>query len=150
MNTNENMPSALISRMVASLDLDDFEDTTTGTLVVLDPSTQAPTSSTITLAGPEHQSRKQIDMARTRKIRNAFNSTGKMPVSDPIDDIDDETDYLVASTLGWNLIRAGQPVPFSPAAARALYTDPKRQWLREQVKAALNKTQLFISTSAKP
>ncbi len=149
MNTNENMPSALISRLVSTLDLDAYEDTTTGTLVLVDPSTQAPTSSTITLAGPEHQSRKQLDLARTRKLRAAVSSTGKMPISDPVDDYDDETDYFVAATLGWNLTRSGQPVPFSPDTARAIYTDPKRQWVREQVKAGLGKTALFIKTSAK-
>lgn len=142
-------PSALVSALVGSLDIDDFEDIATGTLTLLNPATQAPTTSTILLASKEHQARKQIDMARTRKLRSAFNQTGKMPVSDPVDDYADETDYLVASTLGWNLTRGGAPLPFSADAARALYTDPKKQWVRAQVVAGINKSELFISSSAK-
>lgn len=146
MNAN---PSELISNLIADLDLDDYEDVGTGTMVLLNPSTQAPTTSTITLASKEHSSRKQMDMARTRKLRGVFNQTGKMPVSDPVDDIADENDYLVASTLGWNLKQGGQPLPFSADAARKLYADPKKQWLRAQVLAALNKSELFIKDSAK-
>lgn len=142
-------PSELLTSLIGSLDLDDYEDISTGTVTLLNPSIQAPTTSTITLASREHQSRKQIDMARTRKLRSAFNQTGKMPVSDPVDDIADETDYLVASTLGWNLTQGGMQLAFSADAARKLYSDPKKQWVRAQVLAAINKTELFISSSAK-
>lgn len=147
---NTANPSALVSSLIASMDLDDYEDVATGTVVLLNPATQAPTTSTITLASREHQSRKQIDMARMRKLRNTFNQTGKVPVSDPVDDVADETDYLVASTLGWNLTQGGVPLLHSADAARKLYADPKKQWLRTQVLAALNKSELFISSSAKP
>lgn len=142
-------PSNLLSSLLATLDLEDYDDVSTGTLTVLNPETQAPTTSKITLASREHQSRKQIDLARTRKLRNAFNQTGKVPVSDPVEDYEDETDYLVASTLGWSLAKGGQPLEFSPAAARQLYTDPKKHWLRAQVVAALNKDSLFIKDSGK-
>lgn len=142
-------PSALVSGLISSLDIDDFDDVSTGTVVLLNPATQAPTTSTVTLASREHPARKQIDLARTRKLRNAFNQTGKMPVSDPVDDVADETDYLVASTLDWNITQGGALLPFSADAARKLYTDPKKQWLRAQVLAALNKSELFISSSAK-
>ena len=54
-------------------------------------------------------------------------------MSDPEDDEADQVDMLVSCTLGWT----GAAVPFSPQAARALYTDPKRRWLRDQVQAAL-------------
>jgi hypothetical protein len=146
---NAATPSNLLSRLVTTLDLDDYEDIATGTLVLLNPKTQEPTATTITLASKDHPARKQIDMARTRKLRSAFNATGKMPVSDPVDDQDDETDYLVASTVGWNITQGGQPVPFSAEAARRLYTDPKKQWLRAQVLAGINKSELFIASSAK-
>jgi hypothetical protein len=142
-------PSNLLNRLVSTLDLDDFQDVATGTLVLLNPKTQEPTSSTITLASKDHPARKQIDMTRTRKLRSAFNATGKMPVSDPVDDQEDETEYLVASTLGWNITQGGQPLPFSQEAARRLYTDATKQWLRAQVLAGINKTELFINSSAK-
>lgn len=146
---NNNNPSNLVSNLIASLDLDDYEDIPTGTLVLLDPKTQEPTTSFITLASAEHESRKRIDLARTRKLRGEYSQTGKMPRTDPVDDIADETDYLVASTLDWNLTKGGAPLPFSAGAARELYTDPKKQWLRAQALAGLNKTALFIKNSAK-
>jgi hypothetical protein len=147
---NTATPSNLVSQLIGTLDIDDFEDISTGVLTLLNPVTQAPTTSTITLASKEHQTRKQIDMARTRKLRSAFNQTGKMPVSDPVDDFDDETDYLVASTVGWNITQGGVPLPFSENAARHLYSNPKKQWVRTQVAAGINKAELFISSSAKP
>ncbi|MYM31484.1 hypothetical protein GTP58_24425 [Duganella sp. CY15W] len=142
-------PSTLISNLIASLDLNDYEDIPTGKLVLLDPKTKAPTSSFIELASPEHESRKRIDLARTRRLRAEFANNGKIQQTDPIDDFNEETDYLVAATLGWNLTQGGQPLSFSASAARTLYEDPKKKWLRAQALDGLNKTQLFIKDSAK-
>ena len=55
----------------------------------------------------------------------------------------------MASVLSWNVTRGGVPVEFSPANVRALLTDPKKQWVRGQVRAGINKTELFIADSAK-
>lgn len=148
-NMNNVDPSPLLSKLIATLDLDDFEDMPTGVLTLTDPRTEAPTSSTITLASPEHESRKRIDLARTRRLRAEYAQKGKLSSTDPVDDVAEETDYLVAATLGWNLTQRGEPLPFSPEAARKLYTDPKKGWLRAQVVAGLNKNQLFIKASAK-
>ena len=142
-------PSNLLYKLVDSLDIDAFEDVAVGKLVLNNPQTGAPTSSVIELASPEHESRKRIDLARTRRLRAEFANNGKLNATDPLDDIEEETDYLVASTLGWNLTRAGAPIEFSAQAARALYTDPKKQWLRAQVLAGIRKTELFIKDSAK-
>lgn len=142
-------PSELLTGMIATLDIGDFEDVPSGTLVILHPKTQAPTPNKLFLAGPEHADRKKIDMARTRKIRSEFAATGKMPVTDPIEEYEEQTDYLVTSTTGWELTLNGQPMEFSQAAARTLYTDPKRQWLRRQALVGLQKTEIFISASAK-
>lgn len=143
------IPSALVSELIGTLDIDDFEDVLTGVVNLVNPKTLAPTTSSVTLASKDHMARKRIDMARTRKLRTAFNQSGKLPVTDPVDDIDEETDYLVASTLGWNLTQSGKPLEFSPEAARKVYTDPKKQWIRSQVLAALNKSELFIANSVK-
>jgi len=144
--TNE---STLMNKLIASLDLDDFEDMPTGRLTLLNPKTKEPTSSYVELASPEHEIRKRLDMKRTREVRAQFQATGKMPTSDPVDEIEDETDYLVATTLGWNVVQGGQPVELTPANARALYTDPKKKWFRDQVLAGLAKAELFIKPSAK-
>jgi len=146
---NQPQLSDLAFKLITDLDIDAYEDIAVGRLVLLDPKTKAPTSSHIDLASPEHEARKRIDLTRTRKLRAEFSNTGKVPASDPVDDIADETEYLVASTLGWSLTAGGAPLPFSADAARRLYTDPKKQWLRAQVLAGLNKTELFIKDSAK-
>ena len=136
--------------LINDLDIDDFEDLETGVYTLVNPQTNEPTNSTITLASKEHPSRKKIDLAKTRKLRAAFlKSGGKGLNTDPLDDIDEETDYLVGVTLGWNLTQGGKPLTFSADAAKSLYTDPKKQWIRAQVLDALNKNEVFIKASAK-
>ena len=142
-------PSPLLNKLVANLDIDAFDDVPSGKLVLQNPKTKEPTNTWIELASPEHESRKRIDLARTRKLRAEFAATGKMPASDPLEDHDDETEYLVAACLGWNVTRAGQPLECTPANVRALLTDPKKQWIRQQVRTGINKTELFIADSAK-
>lgn len=129
----------------AAFDFNSIEDVPTGTYRIKDQ-TGAPTLMVVTLAGPEHPDRKRRLFARQRRLRAALAKTGKMPVSDPEDDEADELDDLVVSTLGWE----GAAVPFSPAAARALYADPKRRWLRDQVLSALQERELFTRSSARP
>lgn len=147
---NAAQPSELLDQLVTSLDLDDYEDVPDGELTLLDPKTQAPTTSRIQLAGKEHPLRKRLDMQRTRRLRAAVAATGKIPNTDPLDDYGDETDYLVAVTLGWNLMQGGQAIECSDANKRRVYEDPKRQWLRGQVITGLAKSELFIASSAKP
>lgn len=121
-----------------------FEDTPTGKLVIKNPLTGAPTGMVITLAGPEHPDRKKRLFNRQRRLRAALAKTGKMPVTDPVDDAAEELDDLVAATLGWE----GAVVPYSADVARTWYSDPKRRWLCDQVKTALEERELFTRSSA--
>ena len=146
---NTSQPCGLLTNLVSNLDIYEYDDVLTGKLFLVDPRTKEPTSTYIELASPEHESRKRIDLSRTRKLRAEYAATGKMPSSDPLEDIEDETDYLVASCLSWNVTRGGQPVEFSPANVRQLLTDPKKQWVRTQVRGGVHKTELFIADSAK-
>jgi hypothetical protein len=149
MNTNTAQPSDLLNKLVDSLDIDAFDDVRSGKLILVNPKTKEPTSTYVELASPEHESRKRIDLTRTRKLRAEFAATGKMPSSDPLEDLEDELDYLVASVLSWNIARGGQPVECTPANVRALLADPTKQWVRAQVRAGIHKTELFIADSAK-
>lgn len=124
-------------------DFASIEETTTGEHRVRTPAGE-PTPMVITLAGPEHPERKRRLLAKQRRLRAQLSKTGKMPISDPADDEADELDELVACTLGWD----GAAVPYSTEAARALYSDPKRRWLRDQVAAALQERELFTRSSA--
>lgn len=135
--------------LINALDIDSFEDQETGVLTLINPLTQEPTNATITLASKEHPSRKKIDLAKARKLRAAYVKNGKLPNTDPLEEIDEETDYLVSVTLGWNLVQGGKELAFTPESARTLYTDPKKQWIRAQVLDALNKNDLFIKSSVK-
>lgn len=120
-----------------------IEDVPTGTLRVRDQA-GAPTAMVITLAGPEHPDRKKRLHSRQRRMRAVLSKTGKLPMSDPEDDEADELDDLVACTLGWT----GCSLPYSPQAARSLYADTKRSWLRTQVKTALEERELFTLACA--
>ena len=53
-------------------------------------------------------------------------------------------ELMVASTLGWT----GAATPYTTDAARALYSDPKRRWLCDQVRQALDERELFMRSSA--
>lgn len=135
--------------MSTSIDIAQFEDALSADLRVRDPETGAPTDTTITLAGPEHPQRRRITFDRQRRMRAQIQKTGKLQLADPEDDELDETEMLAACTLGWSgLVSNGQPLPFSAEAARALYADAKRRWLRAQVKVALDERELFIKRSA--
>lgn len=129
----------------ATADLFDFRtvsDVSSGEMTVKLPGGQ-PTSMVITLAGPESPDRKARAFALMRRKRAEMKRTGEMPLADPEDDYRDETAELVSSTLGWT----GSAVPYSPAAAQALYADPARAWLRLQVREALARRELFTQRS---
>jgi hypothetical protein len=120
-----------------------FEDTTTADVRIKNPATGAPTPMVVTLAGPEHPDRKRISFAKQRRMRAGLAKTGKLQVGDPEEDEAEELDMLIACTLGWQ----GAPVAYSPKAARELYSDPKRRWLRDQVQTALQERELFTRAS---
>ena len=120
-------------------DLDAYEDVTSAEVRIKDPTTGAHTPMVVRLAGPEHAERKRLTFARHRRMRGALAKTGRVPVSDPEDDEADDLDMLVACTLGWS----GASVDYTPDAARRLYSDPKRRWVRDQVAAALQERELF-------
>lgn len=132
-----------------ALELDTLEQATVGVVVLKHPVSGQATRATVSIAGPEHPARKAAIFARMRARRAEMERAGKLSVSDPADDEQDEIALLVVCTLGWaNLSVAGVPLAYSVEAARALYADPKRAWLRDQVKAALDERALFFGACA--
>lgn len=129
-------------------DVADYEDVTSADVTIKDPSTGAPTALVITLAGPEHPARKKLSFDKQRRMRAQLQKTGKLQLGDPEEDEAEELEQLAAFTLGWRGLRSGgADVPFSAEAARTLYASPKRRWLRDQVKAALDEREHFIRRS---
>jgi hypothetical protein len=131
-------------------DLDEYEDVELGEVVVKDPMTGNSTGVVFTLAGPEHPARRKLRMAAQRRIQRALEKTGRIVTRDPEEQEEDETELLVAATLGWKgLASGGKPLPFSREAAHKVYTDPKRRWLRDQIKTALEERERFMQRSAR-
>ncbi len=132
-----------------TFDLDSAIQLDSATLELVHPATGAPLNVFFDLAGPEHEVRKQRLFALMRRRRAEFEKQGKLLTSDPADDAVDELDMLAACTLGWhNVIAGGTTVVFSADACRKLYGDKQRAWIRDQVKAALDRRELFIGDSA--
>lgn len=121
-----------------------IEDVPSAECTIKDPTTGAPTTMVITLAGPEHPDRKRRMFARQRRVRAEIAQHQRLPVVDPEEEEADEIEELVACTLGWK----GAPMPYSPETARDLYANPKRAWLRLQVRAFLDRREAFTRSSA--
>lgn len=104
------------------------------------------------LAGPNHPKRKDRERRQLARSLREFNRSGKRTVEDDPDElVEQQTERLVACTLGWsNLSIDGAPFPYSEANARALYQDPRFEWVRGQVSAALNEIGNFIPGSSRP
>lgn len=127
-------------------DISAYEDVQTGTVIIRDPLTNAPTPLAIELAGPEHPKRRKDDFNRARRLRQDIMKTGKVQLDDPEEEELAKTEKLADYTIGWTV--NGQAMPFSREAALALYSDPKRRWLRSQVATALDERERFIKRSA--
>lgn len=129
-------------------DLMSFEDVQSADVRIKAPDTGAPTPLVISLAGPEHPKRRKIQLDRQRRLRAQLQRTGKVQLGDPVEDEQEEAELLADCTLGWTgMVAGGKVVEFSRAKALEIYTDPRRQWLRAQVKAALDDREAFIRRS---
>lgn len=125
-------------------DLDSVEDVECAEVRIKHPNTGEPTPMIVILAGPSHPDRKALEMSVKRRAIRQYEQHGRMLLTEPEEQEAEETDRLVAYTIGWK----GANVPFSKDAARKLYTDPKKRWLRQQVITAANKAELFTRDSA--
>ena len=115
---------------------------------ILHPITGEGLGAFVTLAGPEHPDRKSLEFARQRKVRAEVQRSGKYDIPEPEDYAEDQTEKLVACTLGWReFARDGQPIDFSKAEARAMFGSAGMTWMRDQLLAALEQRTRFIKTS---
>jgi hypothetical protein len=132
-----------------SLDLDQVADQTSAEYTILHPITGAATPAKLLLAGPEHEVRRQAVFTRMRARQAEVERNGRLLMPDPEADEADRTALVAACTLGWTgLVERGEVLVFTVDAARKLYADPKKRWLRDQVLHALDQRELFIGGSA--
>jgi hypothetical protein len=131
-----------------TFDVSSYEDLPTAEFEVKDPVTGGSTPIVIKIGGPEFAPRKRIVQDRVKRMTDRASKMGRVTAPSAEENEETETDILVAATLGWRgLAYEGKPLEFSAEAARTLYTDPKRRWLRDQVKSALDDKDLFIKRS---
>ena len=133
-----------------SFQLTQIADTPSAEVELKDPETGAPMGVFFLLAGPEHELRREQDFARQRKLRAHFSKTGRMQLADPAEEEQDNIAALVSATLGWRNVKdvSGAEVPWSSAAATALFNAPEVGWMRAQLLAAMNERERFIKRSA--
>lgn len=143
MDTSLTIAQQLIA---VGFDISAYEDAHSGMVIIKDPMTGAPTPLAIELAGPEHPARRKDDFNRARRMRQDIMKTGKVQLDDPEEEEEAKTQKLAEYSLSATV--NGQPVPFSREQALALYSDPKRRWLRAQVATALDERERFIKRSA--
>ena len=125
-------------------DLMSFEDVQSADVRIKAPDTGAPTPLVISLAGPEHPKRRKIQLDRQRRLRAAAahrQSPARRPRRRRAGG------GRAAGRLHPGVDRHGgqrQVVEFSRAKALEIYTDPRRQWLRAQVKTALDDREVLF------
>jgi hypothetical protein len=107
-----------------------------------------------TFAGPEHPIRKQRALARTRKVRKAYEKTQRLELGDPEDDEEKLVSDMVAATLGWRcsdgpyIVINGEQIVYSAETCRRLYTDAKLAWIRRWALGKLENVDVFIKASS--
>jgi hypothetical protein len=146
----DNLTSRLVSSITEDkpFTLDDYEDVQTAEIELKHPISGGQTGMIFEIAGPEHPARKRLVQARQRRMRNELQKSGQIKLNDPTEDDQDELELLIACTLGWrNIITRDSTIEFTPENVVALYSDPKKHWVRTQIRAKLDEVELFIRRS---
>ena len=131
------------------LDINAITQTDSAEIQIVHPVTRAPLGASVTLAGPEHPLRKQIRFRLQRRVRAELARAGRAALPDPEEQDEENIQLLAQCTLGWKGIAdEGVEIPFSEAAAAALYARPEMVWLRDQLVVALDERENFIKGSA--
>lgn len=130
--------------MTQELDVFSFRETDTARLYIKNPRTGIETATYVDLLGESHDTRAKLNAARSKALRDAYAATGSAPDKTDKERYDDDTEYLIEITAGWNIKRAGVDLPLTKETARQVYCDKSMNWLREQVKDGLKNSRLFI------
>jgi hypothetical protein len=125
------------------MDLKNFELQDVGEIRITD-SNGDPTNVVWKIAGPAHPMRVEFERKQASRGLREFNRAGKAVLSEDPDKLfDQETDRLVALSLGWDGIENnGEAVPFSPDMARQLLSN-RALVFRIQVSVGLGKIENF-------
>jgi hypothetical protein len=124
---------------------------------IVDPVTGDELGGVIILAGPIHPKRREATLERKKKARASLaRNRGADPWkaflnADLDEETHEETEFMVACTIGWRDIEedAGKPLEFSADAARKLYSAEQYNWLRVQVAAKLAVDENFTRNTSR-
>jgi hypothetical protein len=124
-------------------------DTQSADITIKDPAT-GKRLATVTIAGPEHPKRKAIEFSKQRRMITALARTGKIEITDPVEQEQDKIDLLVACTLAWADIAdaGGEPILCTAENARKLYSAEGHGWLRKVLYDAMDERDRFIDSFA--
>jgi hypothetical protein len=131
----------------------DFEDVASAEFKLIAPNEKV-VLGVFELAGPEHDGRKALDQARSRRMRAEMAKTGNVYAAladrDPDEEDADLTAYVIANVLGWHDVVGadGNAYPYSKENAKALFNNAKLRWARNKVHEALQERDRFIKRSA--
>lgn len=139
-----------VTTMTSHFDVDSIADIGTAELP-LKVNGQALPGVFVTLAGPEHPTRKAFAMDKARRMRKQLARTGKIELDDPLEEQEDETQHMVACVLAWRgIARAGKPLECTRENVLALMSDPGKGWFRRAIKEAYEDVENFIQRSVAP
>jgi hypothetical protein len=145
MNDSWTTPPALAP--IAALDLDQVESLASAEHQLRHPVSGDPVGAWLTLAGPEHPDRRRLVHKALLQHRDEYERTGKVGLA-PDEAEAQALALVIGCTLGWRgMVTGGAALEYSVEACRALYSDPRRAWVRDQAKAALDRRDLFIGAS---
>lgn len=83
-----------------------------------------------------------IKALQARYRNEALRNPGARVTAEQIDER--VTEQLVAGTVGWLLEGSAGLIEYSQAAARALYRDPTKGWIAEQVDRAMHAREEYL------
>lgn len=141
-------------------DIQNIETDLTADVEILDPRTTEGMGAYFVLAGPNHPVRQEFELARDRKMRLEIKKKGRIDLGDPEEDRRQEVEYLARCTLGWYsvdketgerkefIVLGGKEVAYSITAAKEIYNDPKRVWLKSQIRRDLKEDEVFLKGSS--
>jgi hypothetical protein len=126
-----------------SLDLDATESSETAEVTIMHPTNGMPTTMKFVLAGSDSSVYMRYDRESTDRRLKAAQQGIRGLDAEAMEK--EAVELLVACTLGWNgVTRGAKEWPFSQENARALYSDQKFRWLRNQVDRSIGDRRLFI------
>jgi hypothetical protein len=137
-------------------------------LELVHPKTGEGLRSFLILAGPDHPTRRRLELEIDQRIRSELNKSGRVEVKSLERVEKDDIEFATACTLGWYTLEEGDagdgtppvarrvdmidvgngPEPFSVGRAKEIYQDRKLSWVFAQVREGIKNVERFFVDSS--